>query len=396
MHSLSKLIFILALIFASLFGFKVYSDLTQERSGFIYLVTLTDGSPLICWDNLQCGWLNTPTIQQLAKYPQDPSAVPTVVSKQISPNDIVSKEKLFAYDAATAESFSPVKGGVIGKNTIVLSLLHKEGTYNRSSVVVFDRTNKKETELLSTTDSLAYPISLNAAETHALILHRASKSQQYEIMKIDGTNQSGKMAVSDFQWTSEGYLAKPAYKCETTDTLAAYACPLHTSIINCRENVSEQKFATVLEGLNKQVVVGDWYAVVAPQDFVYSPGSVQTDYFTSIDGFYDIQGEGTSCVDAVNEKEQFPDDGFKLIAVDKKIVSKSGESYTLNLAVRKYDPSTRQNKIAEAEISKGNRKATFSLVMQIDQMTSESETQQVQQARLDAFKTMVESALIKY
>lgn len=396
MRSLSKLIFILLLIFASLFGFKVYRDLTQERSGFIYLVTLTDGSPLICWDNLQCGWLNTPTMQRLANYPQDPSAVPTVVSKQISPSEIVSKEKLFAYDVATAESFSPVKGGVIGKNRIVLSLLHKEGTHNRSSVVVFDRSSKKRTELLSTADSLAYPISLNAAETHALILHRASKSQQYEIMKLDGSNQSGKMALSDFQWTTEGYVGKPFYVCETTDALAAYACPLHTSITNCPANVSEQKFIELLEGLNKQKVVGDWYAIVAPQDFVYSPGSVPNDYFTSTDGFYDIQGEGTSCVDAANEKEQFPDDGFQMIVANKKIVSKSGETYALNLAVRKYDPSTRQNKIAEAEISRGNRKATFSLVMQIDTMTPESETLQVQQARLDAFKTMVESALIKY
>jgi hypothetical protein len=388
----NKSLLLILLVISVIFLVKFFYS--AKHITVLSLVTTRDASTRICWNENSCGWIQTPTVLELNKYPENPASIPSVVSATVTPQDIATKEVLLEYDSVESESFSVLNGGVIGNNYIVLAL--KSAAPNeKTRIMVIDRKSKVVTTLYTSVENYAYPLSLSPDETHILIGEATASGFIYEIFKLDGSNRSAKMKLTDFEWSESGYTAKPAWQCEKPEIIPSYVCQNYTNITNCPANTTESTFYTLIEK-QPDAFVTEWFALNIPDEFAFSSSdSMGNNAFVSDDGKFQLMLNNTTCSDDYGVGLGFSNSEFKSLYINKYIQQKSNTGYLLSLAVSKFTPSEGAIEIGRAEVKKGNRSVQLHLSIN-SEYTADTITEKDISDKVQSFKTMLENLTIKY
>ncbi len=186
------------------------------------------GEELICWDG-GCGWTSMPLPKYVSDYANNKGSVPAVVST--NPDSEVKHQEIIGhYYIEKEETYSPLKGVVIGKKYIFYTLKQNDNY----PVFIYSRVKQDAEKFFVQPQKkqVIYPIELQPEkEEYLLLAVYEGEKVGYAVANLTAKTLTEPMMFTDFAWEGDYYLATPV--AANQEKPQPVRCSLDQSLSEC-------------------------------------------------------------------------------------------------------------------------------------------------------------------
>lgn len=220
------------IVLLGLVGGAIYHLKTKDLRA-LKLVTYANGEQRLCWDG-GCGWAMVPPAATLAKYPNSPSAVPSIVSGDVS-QPKQSEITLIRYKEFANETYSPLKAAVVGKKFVYFTI-KQDDTFALYQYDLQKQSRVLVTQTDTTEGAIPYAVSIQPENEDVALVAMYSKTEvKFALLTSSGLSQNAAKIV-DFTWQPNQYTVTT----QASDGPISRSCSFEVDIVDCiNSNLSE-------------------------------------------------------------------------------------------------------------------------------------------------------------